>query len=90
MSLMNTPEAGNGRVTWGSCGLQIDLQKYRDCPVPDERLFLEVCNIDIESTRFPIPVQPLIDFPELVKVVDAIEEEFEWLRKRYRGTIVLG
>ncbi|CAL5224336.1 g7008 [Coccomyxa viridis] len=69
---------------------QIDLQKYRDCPVPDERLFLEMCNIDIESTRFPIPVQPLIDFPELVRVVDAIEEEFEWLRKRYKGTIVLG
>ena len=70
--------------------MQIDLQAYRDCPVPDERLFLEICNINVESTRFPIPVQPLTDKPELIRVVDAIENEFEWLRKRYRGTIVLG
>lgn len=70
--------------------VQIDLQTYRDCPVPDEQLFLEICNIDIESQRFPIPVQPLIDFPELTRVVDAIENEFDWLRKRYKGTIVLG
>ena len=48
--------------------------------MPDERLFLEICNINIQSTRFPIPVLPLIDFPELVRVVDAIENEFEWLR----------
>ena len=71
-------------------GAQIDLQTYRECPVPDERLFLEICGIDIKSTRFPIPVQPLIEFPELVRVVDAIENEFDWLRKRYKGTIVLG
>ena len=71
-------------------GLQIDLQTYRDCPVPDERLFLEICNINIRSNRFPIPVQPLMDFPELVRVVNAIEDEYEWLRKRYKGTIVLG
>ena len=31
---------------------------------PDERLFLEICNINIRSNRFPIPVQPLMDFPE--------------------------
>ena len=70
--------------------MQIDLQTYRDCPVPDERLFLEICNINIHSNRFPIPVQPLMDFPELVRVVNAIEDEYEWLRKRYKGTIVLG
>lgn len=70
--------------------VQVDLQTYRDCPVPDERLFLELCNIDVESAKFPIPVQPLIDFPELTHVVNAIEDEFDWLRKRYKGTIVLG
>ena len=82
--------SSNQSLRQSACGVQIDLQAYRDCPVPDERLFLEICNINVKSTRFPIPVQPLTDKPELVRVVDAIENEFEWLRKRYRGTIVLG
>ncbi len=70
--------------------MQIDFQTYRDCPVPDERKFLEICNIDVSSAKFPIPVQPASGFPEVMKVVHRCEEEFEQLQRRYKGTIVLG
>ena len=48
---------------------QIDFQTYRDCPVPDERGFLAQCGIDVDSPKFPIPVQPAQDMPELMRVI---------------------
>lgn len=69
---------------------QIDFQTYRDCPVADERKFLEECGINITSSKFPIPVQPVADFPEIARVLSSCEDEFELLQRRHRGTIVLG
>jgi hypothetical protein len=37
--------------------------------VPDERAFLAQCGIDVESPKFPIPVQPAQDMPELMRVI---------------------
>ena len=49
--------------------VQIDFQTYRNCPVADELGFLETCGIDVASPKFPIPVQPAQDFPELMRVI---------------------
>ncbi len=70
--------------------MQIDFQTYRDCPVADERKFLEICGIDVSSPKFPIPVQPAADFPDVMRVVHRCEAEYEFLQRRYKGTIVLG
>jgi hypothetical protein len=69
---------------------QIDFQTYRSCPVADERQFLIQCAIDVNSPKFPIPVQPAADFPDLMRVIAACDDEFEMLQRKYKGTIVLG
>ena len=53
---------------------QIDFQTYRNCPVADELGFLETCAIDINSPKFPIPVQPAQDFPALMHVIQVLFE----------------
>ena len=60
--------------------VQIDFQTYRDCPVADELAFIEQCAIDIASPKFPIPVQPAHDMPELMRVIQVPSSWFHGFR----------
>ena len=36
------------------------------------------------------PVQPAADFPDVMRVVHRCDAEYDFLQRRYKGTIVLG
>ncbi len=61
--------------------VQIDLEALRHCPSHSERIFENMCGVDIKDVGFPIPAIPVSAFPRTARVIMSMEQKYKVLQK---------